>query len=436
MTDNIATVSQNDAASRSDRLARRLESMLEASRNLAGIEDHDRLVESLLELAEQVSDAEASSFLRYDPEEDSLRFHLARGGHGMSDRLRRDVVLRPGEGIAGTTMKERRVLLVADVSRDTRFSCKADSKTGFTTRSILSVPVCYQDRMYGVMQLLNPRSRQGFDHEDARVLESFAGLAGVSLFRADLIRERMEQQLIKAQLDAASRIQSCFRPVIPNLPGGFSVSGHSVSAVEVGGDLYDCIALPDGRWLFYVADVSGKGLAASLVTAALWARLRDIAPHHPSVARLMEAANRGLYQFLSAETYFITMVMCVLDCSTGEAEFCSAGHAPPLFCSGTDVREISEPMHGLPLGIAEDESYVSTVVQLNPGESLVMFSDGVTEAFAPDGEMFGERRMTETVRGCCGGEAARVLAGAVADWHGGRPPSDDVTIFEIWRDNA
>jgi sigma-B regulation protein RsbU (phosphoserine phosphatase) len=250
----------------------RLRKLTEANRSLAEIESLDELLLRLMELAKEVTDAEASLAYQYNPKSRLLEIATIkddRFGDRAGELLKDSVKLKMGEGITGWVAQNRKAVMLEDAQRDPRFSKRADKKRDLTTRTLICVPLVYRQELLGALSVLNSIGKPFFDNEDLAVLESFADLAAVAIIRARLLEQRIEQERLRAELEAAAKIQNLFWPKMPELGEGSHVWAYSEPATSVGGDLYDVIPMPDASWLVYVADVAGKGLPAALIMAAL-----------------------------------------------------------------------------------------------------------------------------------------------------------------------
>lgn len=414
--------------------AKRLQKLIRANQALAQVESIRELLPLLLRLAQDVTNAEASSILLFNPEEQCLEFALAMNDtEGAAERiLETNFRLKLGEGIAGHVALIRKPLVIADAQSDDRFFCKADEVSGFTTRTLLCVPILHKDELLGVVQVLNAKDKRSFDDEDLELLESFCHLAAVALVRSRLLEALLDQERLRTQLDAAATIQSNFFPRIPELPDGSHVWAVTRPAIFVGGDCYDVIPLGDGSVLFYVADVSGKGLPAALVGTALWSRIRSLSSHVPETADLLEALATDMYGILGMGV-FITVALGRYWPASGQMSLCVAGHVPPLFCRADGAQMISQSM-GLPLGIDPDLSYDAHTLRLEPGDSLLLLTDGVTEARNRQGEFYGEERLLAFLDSGRSAPRGLDLMREVDRWFDGFEANDDVTLMEIWRE--
>lgn len=417
-------------------IAERLRRLIEASQYLADIESLDVLFPRLLELAKNVTVAEASSLLLYNPKRNVLEFVSVTDevvGETGGDILKRSIELKMGEGIAGWVAENRKPLIVQDVQHDPRFFKQADKQTGFLTRNLLSVPLVYDKELLGVINVLNSKDKPCFDPEDQGLLESFAHLAGVAIIRSRLLETRLKQQRLEIQLEAASKIQSLFCPKLPEMSTGSHVWAVSVPAAFVGGDLYDMIPMTDGSWVAYVADVSDKGLPAALVMVALWSRIRDEALLHREVDKLLETVNDTMCDLMAEEGFFATIILGRYWPKTGRMQLVRGGHLSPLWIIKSELGSIPE-LKGLPVGITPGITYEKKEITLSPGESILFLTDGVTESENERTELLGDHRLVEHIQKTEGPPWGKHLLDAVDAWQGTAKASDDLTMLEIWRD--
>lgn len=411
----------------------RLQKLIEASSALATVESVEDLLPKLLQMAQEVTFSQASSIMLYVPERDVLEFSLAlnESRDGILETLKKSIELKMGEGIAGWVAAHRKPVRVDDAASDERFFRKADKKTGFTTKAVLCAPICHENDLLGVVQVLNPKERPVFNAEDLELLESFAHLASVALYRGRLLEARIREERIGAQLEAASEIQKNFLPDEAVDEDTFRIWGNSRPAIFVGGDLYAYFPLDDGSYIVALADVSGKGLPAALVMSALAARIYSVSTTKPSVSGLLQTLNNDMLRLLGGKM-FATLVAAKFDPQTFTSEIGLAGHLPPLRFQAGEVEEIGG-IKGMPLGIVEDQTYDTMSVGLEAGQSLVFISDGVTEARNARGEFFEMEGVRMFATGQNTGARAPGLIKAVDSFRAGMDANDDTTVVEIYR---
>jgi sigma-B regulation protein RsbU (phosphoserine phosphatase) len=421
------------------KISRRLKRLIEANHSLADMESLEELLPRLLELAKDVTGAEASSVMLYNPRRVVLEFASVRDevvGEDVAEVLKTKVELKMGEGIAGWVAQHRTPVIVCDAQSDPRFFRGADKQTGFVTKNLVCVPLIHRNELLGVISVLNAKERRCFDPEDQELLESFANLAAVAIIRSRLFEMRIKEERLEAKLEAAAKIQALFWPKLPEELGvGSRVWAVSIPAAFVGGDLYDVIALPDGSWLAYVGDVSDKGLPAALLMASLSTKIRSEALLHRGVDRLLESVNNSMVDLMAEEGFFATLALGRYWPGTGRLEMSLAGHPPPLWIVGDRLGPVPE-LRGVSLGIAPGLSYEKKEIRLSPGESVVFVTDGVTEAENERRELFGQQRLLDHLKHGAGPPWAKGMLDAVDAWRGGAETSDDITLLEIWRDRG
>jgi len=422
-----------------DPVSNRLRKLTAANRSLAEIESLNELLLRLMDLAKEVTAAEASMLFLYNSAANLLEV-VSISDDRFGDRAselykgRDSIKLKIGEGVAGWVAQHRKAVIIENAQEESRLSKRADIQRGLSTRTLISVPLVYRDELLGVLSVVNSRGKPFFDNEDLTILESFADLSAVAIIRARLLEHRIEQERLRAELAAAANIQKLFWPKMPELGDGSHVWGFSEPAASVGGDLYDVIPLPDGSWLVYVADVAGKGLPAALMMAALSAKIRGLSPLQNEVHKLLADVNKEMHELMSEEGFFATMVLSRYWPGTGKIHIARAGHQYPLRVMSHGFQELST-IHGIPIGIESGAEYDKAELVLSPGEAILLVTDGVTEAENEKGELFGNDRLTGYFKLATGPPWAEGLLRKIDSWRGGAAMNDDLTILELWRDS-
>ena len=421
-----------------DPVSNRLRKLIEANRSLAETESLDDLLQRLMDLAKKVTAAEASMIFLYNSATNLLEV-VSISDDRFGDRANElykgkdSIKLKMGEGVAGWVAQNRKAVIIEDAQNDSRLSKPADKQRGLSTRTLISVPLIYQEELLGVLSVVNSEGKPFFDNEDLEILESFAALSAVAIIRSRLLEHRIEQERLRTELEAATKIQELFWPKLPELGEGSHVWGFSEPAGSVGGDLYDVIPMPDGSWLVYVADVSGKGLPAALMMAALSAKIRSIAPLHSEVDKLLASVNKEMYELMSEEGFFATMVLSKYWPRTGRVQIARAGHPYPLWVINHGLGELPN-LGGLPIGVEFGTEYGKTEFVLSSGEALLFITDGVTEAENEESELFGDDRLADYFKAANGPPWTKDLLDRIDSWRGNTAMNDDLTMVEIWRD--
>ena len=247
----------------------------------------------------------------------------------------------------------------------------------------------------------------------------------------------IERQRTEDELALARRIQARLLPPGPPEVQGLELAGTSESAREVGGDYYDYLPLGDGRVVLVIADVSGKGVGAALLMSGFRASLMSQDLASTGLAEVVGRLNRFLHRSVEPGR-FVTAFLGVLEGRSGRLVYCNAGHNAPLVI-GTGGAVARLETGGLILGIMEESTYETGEASLGPGERLVLFTDGVTEAANEGDEQWGEERLIELLLGLpeepCAGVVARIV-GEVRRFEGARGASDDVTLIVVRRAGA
>ena len=242
------------------------------------------------------------------------------------------------------------------------------------------------------------------------------------------------------ELALAGEVQTSFLPRdLPDIPG-WQLAATLKPARETSGDFFDFISLPKGRLGIVVADVSDKGAGAALYMALSWTLIRTYAAEYPTRPEtVLSAANRRIIKDSDAN-HFVTVIYGILDLDTGTLVYCNAGHWPPYLIGPRHSENVPRLINtGVPLGIFGDKTWEQGVVQIAPGDVLVLYTDGIPEAQNAQGEFLGGDRLLETVRTNLGRPAREIQDAILADvkkFAGDTPQSDDIALIVLLRDHA
>ncbi len=296
----------------------------------------------------------------------------------------------------------------------------------------LVAPMRVKEETKGLIVVGRKLTNLPFSEHDIEFISTLANYAMICLENARLFQEALEKQRMEEELAIAKEIQQRLLPAhTPALPG-FDLAGMNVSSREVGGDYYDWILLDQRHCGLAIADVSGKGAPAALLMANLQATLRALAVAHGNVAEMVGKIN-NLVHASTDLSKFITFFYGELDLEEKRLSYCNAGHNPPLLLRADGRIETLE-QGGLILGMMRDVPYEVGTVSLQPGDLLLMYTDGVSEALNQAEEEFGEERLVATLRECQTLPAARVVARVyeqVCAFCGDVPQSDDLTMVAL-----
>jgi len=357
----------------------------------------------------------------------------------VKDRRGKKERLEYSKTIISKAVMERRAILSRDVAHDEDIPA-AVSITQLNIRSVMCVPLLTQDRkVLGVIQLDIQDKTRKFDTDDMEILTSVASQASVSVAHAQLHREKMKHARIERELSFARDVQHSFLPrAMPELEG-YSFWAYYQAARQVGGDFYDFLRLPNGNEVIVLGDVAGKGVPAALMMVRVSGLCKLALLSHPdNVGEAMNALNRDVYD-ASSDKGFVTLVLCVIDPETHDVEVAIAGHMPPLFLrtSSTIDGEVGYNARGRPLGIEREADYRTEHTELAPGESVLLFSDGISEAMSSAEEPYSIDRIREQLLRTQGEEPAetgQALLDDVREHVADGEQRDDVSLVIFRRD--
>lgn len=342
-----------------------------------------------------------------------------------------DRLLELGQGLVGHVLKTGESAVAPDVLLDPRYVMGRPK-----TRSELAVPVFAGGRLVGAMNLESDVAG-AYGEEDAEPLRLFADAAAIAvekavLYRLFVQRERLEEQL-RLALETRDQAGATTWGDLP----GWDAAGFSRPRYEIGGDYFDRIPLADGRLGVVVADVSGKGSLAAMTLTAFRAILRTQVEGEPEPVRTAAAANRLLRDRVRP-TEYVTAFYGVLDLGRGLLSYSNCGHVPPILVRA-DGRFTRLSTGGPPLGLLASARYLSGEVSFEPGDLVVLLTDGVVETEGAEGEEFGSGRLAEVVRATRALPSATVIeevVRAAAEFRGSDEPADDFTLLVLRRLSA
>lgn len=295
------------------------------------------------------------------------------------------------------------------------------------------VPMVLQGEMKGLILLGEKLSKEVYSKFDLEFLASLANLAIISLENARLFKEAIEKQKMEDELLIAREIQKGLLPsVLPEIPG-FDIAATNISSKQVGGDYYDVIPIGDGRYIVAIGDVSGKGTPASLLMANIQATIRALVSLDLSLAELTRRVNDLMCQNTGADK-FITFFWAVIDPAAMTMTYVNAGHNYP-FLIHADGSVDRLDRGGMILGILKTiVPYEEALISLQPGDMVVMFTDGVSEAMSKEGKEYGEPRLERVIKEARKESAANVLETIYKDilsYAAGAQQSDDITMMVV-----
>jgi phosphoserine phosphatase len=406
---------------------RDLLAILEITRRLTATSELDPLLSAIETSTRRVIGCERASVFLHDAPAGELYARLATGVSAI--RFPAD------RGVAGAAFCCGSVLHVPDAYADTRFNPEVDRATGFRTRNILARPLVGWDGVpVGVMQAIN-KTNGGFTPWDEVVLRTLAAQVGVAIQRQVLLEALHEKQALDHELAIARMIQQRLLPAsAPPVPG-YDLAGWNQPANATGGDFYDFLPLPEGRLALAVGDATGHGVGPALMSTGCRAFARAVLSESAELAAAVPRVNHLLSADMSPG-HFVTAFFGVLDPQTHRLTYLSAGQGP-VTVFRTDGTTVELDVHGPPLGLAPDLPFDPPgVVELHPGDLIVLLTDGFYEWANADRERFGTERMGQTIRassGLAAEDVIRAAYAAVTAFALGAPQHDDLTAVVLKR---
>lgn len=344
----------------------------------------------------------------------------------VEDSTAKGIPYRVGVGLAGWMLKNKKSLLTNDLASDPRF--KGLDMRGTDIRSALCVPLKVKNKVIGLISLFNKR-KEAFGPDDHRLLSIISTQSAQVIENARLYEEEKKLQQMEEDLKTARHIQLSLLPKEnPGLPH-IEIVGFSLPAREVGGDYYDFIDVDQDHLGIVIADVSGKGMPAALLMANLQATLRGQALASYAPSQCVATSNSLLCRSVE-EGRFVTLFYGILDTKEKSLTYTNAGHCHPLiFDPKGEFRRLEKG--GLILGVMDDCSYQEEKITLKPGEMILLFTDGITDAFSKREEQFEEERLITVVQESFhlgAKEISQRVLKEVITFQGDVPQSDDLTL--------
>jgi serine phosphatase RsbU (regulator of sigma subunit) len=415
--------------------AEKLRLLLEISANLSKTLDLDALMPKIVE----------SLFQLFRQADRCFVIHAEEGTNRLLPRVVRtrrpqdETNARPSRTIVRRCLETAQAFLSDDASRDDRIQL-SQSVVDFRIRSVMCVPLCSAEgKAFGVIQLDTQDRSKKFTQEDLKLLWCVANQAAIAMENARLHEEAVARERFRRDLELATRVQNSFLPSSLPMLAGYDFYAYYQPAQAVGGDYYGFIPLPGGRLAVAVGDVAGKGIAAALLMAKLSSDTRFCFLAETNPGQAVSKLNDLLYEFTSPMDRFVTLSIVVLDPARHLATLVSAGHPSPLLCrKGAAALQDAVPKAtaGLPLGMVEGCTYEACQLVLQPGDNLILFSDGVTDAQDTRNNQFSMKGVQRVVQEA-GTTSAAVLGDrlikAVQQHATGRELFDDITLVCLGR---
>lgn len=418
-----------------------LESQFSSRNNLLGLISKvgvallssNGLDETLSQVASLVFEAVPADrcmiMLRDESAEDGMKISVARK-RGKDEKIEEVHISRT---VLDEVMNNGKSVLTSDAQHDPRFASQTMSLLGI--RSVLAVPLSISPTdVFGIIYADSPTFEANFTEEHLNILTTLASVASIRVENARLLEERFERERMERELELATEIQQSFQPSAPPVMDNYEFQGISFSCYEIGGDYYDFIPRHDGKMLVALGDVSGKGTAAALLMSSVHAAIHAQVAAKTSLNEMVKSVNQYLAENTPSNR-FVTLFVAELDAQTGVLQYINAGHNPPLVARA-DGRVEQLDSGGFPLGILPSADFEVGQINLAPGEGLVVYSDGVSEANNLLEEEFGMERLIQVVRKNLQASASGMrdkIESALSTFTKTAAPNDDITLVIVKR---
>ncbi len=418
--------------------------------------DVPHLLKRVLQYAMRTTHAGAGALYLVDREGDQLRAQAVSGVYPPLDvppddaihkafsktrfveEKTRSQLIAVGSGLVGRVALDDVPILIPDAERDGRLPHYPYDFLAL--HSVLLVPMRFHNTVLGVVVVVNKVNGEPFVQNDLNMLQALADQASVSIYYANFGKALDEKHRMDADLNVARHIQNTLLPkTLPVVPG-LELDAFSVPAREVGGDYYDILTIDETHVGIAVADVSGKGISAALITTLCRSALQIHAPRSLKPAEVLRAINKMLSVDL-AEDFFVTMLYMVCDCATRELTVARAGHvAPIVFHAEGFGKPVAIESQGMAIGIDDGELFDSTLtettVKLAPGDTVLALSDGVTEAMDSRGNEWGVLNLVKTTQMALidrddATEITEQIRHRLLQFVGEAPQYDDMTLVTL-----
>lgn len=393
---------------------------------LTGEQDLQATLDHIVADTARVMKCKAASLRLYNANTDELEM---RAIYGLSKEYLDKGRLTRSENPIDDEALRGNVVTVDDMQTDPRTQYPEEARREGLV-SAVAAGMLYRGRPIGVLRVYTDR-RQRFRNVQRNLLRAVASQAATAIVHAQLINERLRRAELERQVKLAGQVQArMIRTSAPRHPG-IDAAWIFEPSQHVGGDFCDFLTLADGRFAAVVADVSGKGVPASLLMASVRGALRSAAEYAASISEIVTRLNRHVHRE-TAPQEFVTMLLCAVDDRTSTLTFCSAGHEPLLLLRKGQVQSLDGT--GLVLGIDPDERYEAQTLPLQPGDFLLLCTDGVIDAMNFQQELFGRDRLRQSLLDHAGQDTYTALKQIVWDirrFSGLAERSDDLTLVGL-----
>lgn len=416
---------QSELLEQALRLRRENDALLSVSRKLGTHLKIEILLRQILDVLYELFEYDAGGIFLIEPDNRKIIWETIRGYPENRVPLVRQKL---DSGVMGSVIRINEPIVLEDVQSDPRY---IEART--TTRSEIALPIRQDGMVIGCINLESDKPAAYHNH-DLNLLNAFVQQASLALERGRRHQERIERKRLEEDLLIARQIQRSLFPATSLDYDEYRIVGENSTCEQVGGDYYDFFPLTDKDTGVVIADVTGKGIPAAIIMASVRAGIHLISQTEYSIQELMMRLNHFLYYSTEPEK-FVTACYGVLDRETHCFTYVNAGHNPPLLKrAGGEVEALG--VGGMLLGVMDSVSYEHQVVPLYPGDRILFYTDGITEAMATDGEEYGELRLRDFLQrnsAADGEKLIRRLMGEVREFAARGEEPDDMTVVLLER---
>ena len=400
----------------------------EMQRSFAASIDLYETLKTIFSHTLDVLEAESGSIFLMDESNTILTCRMCQGPLYVQ-RL----TLPNGSGIIGQVAKTRKFDLSQNVEAREMYGREVQKATGEPAKSLLSVPLISNDNVLGVIQVMNKKRRETFSQDDAHLLEALSTGAALAIQNAEYSQRLLQEERIRSELLIAHQIQQGILPDdFPPRPG-IHFEAVNMPAKDVGGDFYDYFQVGEQEFAFFIGDVCGKGVPAAIFMASSRSTMKSQALSDPTPANVLSLANKVITED-AQDGMFVTAFYGLYHIDTHHLRFINAGHTISLVFRPSTTSCASLLNTNLPIGIFSPTHFEDAEVQLEPGDKLILYTDGVNEAVNRERKQFGVQRLVELVleHGTRSAKDLRdTIIQAVEAFAEGQEQNDDITVMVV-----
>ncbi|MDZ7344807.1 MAG: SpoIIE family protein phosphatase [candidate division KSB1 bacterium] len=387
----------------------------------------DQMLDIIVAKSIKAVKAEQGSIMLLTEEKETPLRTLIR----QADQRSRLMTYKIGINITGWVLRHQQPLVIEDLATDSRFQTTEQERQEI--KSVVCIPIRSKAQLIGILTVANKKTPEPFSAEDLRLLSIIAAQSAQLIRNSQLQQEALEKKRLEQELAMAREIQLGLLPKRFPKTAGLEISSYFNSADEVSGDYYDYFYLGPDKIGMVLADVSGHGASAALLMTMVKGILHAITQNFVSPDRVLAEMNAILDKIIPKDK-FVTMLFLVFDLQNKTLRYSNAGHNPLLFFDQQSQQVQMVQLRGPALGLTKLAVFQPKEIPLNPGDLLLIYTDGVTESFNAQGEMFEEERLMQAVQETVSEPAGKIIAhlnNKLRAFTGNLPQADDVAMIAV-----